>query len=563
MDELTPEQQKALALARARARAAAVVGQGAPAPAAAPPDTPEAAPAPFQRSASGGLFGGDAGPVRAGIADSAIKGYMGLKTLAGGLDKQDQDVLHLMEEEHKADPEYWKRTGGEAMGSVAQLAIPGGAVKSMAVLPALAKAIASRSGAATGAIAAGAGISGLSGLALNPGTGDSWGDQLVDKAKKSVEDSALGGVLSTGGQVLKRAVTKMFTPKPEAQGLFDQGVNPTLQQGGDSWLARTIGGLTSGAARVKQRQDREVLESYVKQYVAPGLDPAGMSLSEINGMARRLINADRDGIFQGKSFSLSPTDRSAIIRAVAGPRGTPTDVTTEALRSFPTLGDAMQSGNNVPRMGPDRMMEIRQRFQDAIDRHPSGPGSTRVSNMAKENLIAAKDKFDQLVRDPKLNADEALRLATNGDQYKYFKRMQEASLTAPSHKNVRAEHLMQQFAEKDINQTGGQSFSELADPALEHLLGPAMRVIGETPTQDMVRSLVTGVKRAAPVAAAGLAGGGPAALAMAPAYGVSLLGQSAAGSRFLFGQNDWQKAMANHLRDIIPYTAPAGFATPE
>lgn len=537
-----------------RKHAARTAGQAAPAAQTAPPAASEPAPATFERAAGGG-------PVRAGVADAAIKGYLGLKSFVGGLDKDEQGVLAQMKKESDADPEGRWRTAGDIGGNVLMTALPGVGVGKAALLPKLAKTIAARSSPAAGAIGAGAAVSGAQSLALTPGEGESFGEQMTNKAKAAITDSALGGAFSAGGQVLKKWATKMFTPTAEAQTLFDQGVNPTLQQGADNWFGRAVGGMSSGAARTKQRQDREILESFVKQYVAPGLDVGEMKLSEINALANQLITADRNGILGDKTFKLGNPERIAVLRAMSGPAGTQRDVTAEALKSFPALGDAMQSTNPV-RMGYGRFNDIRGRFQDAIN---SQPGNDRVSIVAKQNLIKAKDKFDELVRDPALSPDEALHLATNDQQYKYFKRLQEASETAASHKNLRVEHLTQQFAEKAKDSGVPQQFAEMDDPALKHLLEPAMRVIGETPNQNQWRAAFTTAKRAAmPVAAtAGALSGGPA-MALAPLYGLSLAGQFAKPSRLMFGQEEWQKALAKYLTNIEPYTASAGFAlTPE
>ena len=554
--ELTIEQKRALALASARARAAATGGQGVPATPTAPQDAPEAAPAPFERAAGKG-----AGPARAGVADAAIKGYLGLKQFVGGLDKDEQGVLEQMKLEADADPEGGWRTAGEVGGNIAMTALPGvgaarnvlGARAGARALPGALTAI----GTKLGPVSGGAVSSGLASLALTPGKGETFAEQMNDKGDAAVKDAALGGVFGLGGRVLKKWATKMFTPTPEAQTLFDQGVSPTLQQASNNWFGRSVGGMSSGAARTKSRQDREILESYVKQYVMPGVDTKGMTLSEINKLASELIDADRIGILGGKTFKLGNTERIAILRAMSGPPGTQRDVTSEALKSFPGLGDAMQSTNPV-RMGYGRFNDIRGRLQDAIS---SQPGNTRVSIVAKKSLIKARDKFDELVRDPALSPDEALRLATNDQQYKYFKRLQEASETAASHKNLRVEHLTQQFAEKAKQSGDARQFAEMDDPALKHLLEPAMRVIGETPNQNQARAFFTTAKRALmPVAAtAGAFSGGPA-MALAPLYGLSLAGQFAPTTRAMFGQTDAQKALAKYLTQLEPYTSSAGFA---
>ena len=55
----------------------------------------------------------------------------------------------------------------------------------------------------------------------------------------------------------------------------------------------------------------------------------------------------------------------------------------------------------------------------------------------------------------------------------------------------------------------------------------------------------------------------PAAAVLAPAYGASLIGQTRGGARYLFGDYDWQKKLAEMLRQSnIPVGAGAGVYQP-
>jgi hypothetical protein len=47
---------------------------------------------------------------------------------------------------------------------------------------------------------------------------------------------------------------------------------------------------------------------------------------------------------------------------------------------------------------------------------------------------------------------------------------------------------------------------------------------------------------------------------LAGLYGTSAVGQSVKGARFLMGQNDWQKELAETLRRAAPYGYGAGAA---
>ena len=131
---MTPREE--LEQLRAEARLAALEskagGGSVGAPVLAAPEA-SSAPAPaFQRAGDKGAFG-------AGVAQGAIKGYMGLKgLLPGGIDDEDRGILKEIEKEAATDPDKWTRMGGEVLGTGAASAAGGGAALTKAGLKAAA-----------------------------------------------------------------------------------------------------------------------------------------------------------------------------------------------------------------------------------------------------------------------------------------------------------------------------------------------------------------------------------------------------------------------------------------
>lgn len=522
--------------------------------AATPQNAPPAASEGYARA-------GDKGPFMAGVADSAIRGYLGLKQFAGGLLKEEQGVLAAMKDEQDHDPNWAKRTAGNVAGTAGAMLAPGigwtraggGAV------PMLAKTIASKTGRLS-APAAAAGVSGVQGLALNPGEGEGFGEQMVDKVKQSGVDAAVGAGLGSVGRLFKKTITKPFTPTAEAVQLMNQNVNPTLQQGAEGWLGRRIGGLASGTAKVADRQNREVIDEYVRRTM-PGLDPSDMTVPELIRMMELNFRGAPGGalgeygrLYDGKIFPLTNQSRSAIWNEARGPRGTQPMATQMATHAMTGTGTALNVQNNV-RMRAAKMTEYRNLLQDAINGFNGDTGV--MSKQARANLINARKKYDELVRDPALTPDERALLADIDTRYGDFMAFAEAGKNASFHMKPRAFDLLQAKKKMDKTELG---FATARDDTQRELLEPAIRTMGATPTQDMERAALASVKRSLPAA---VLDRGVDAL-MSPAYPISMVGQSAKGARILFGETKKQKEMARMMNQIAPYLAGSGNTlTPE
>lgn len=538
---MSPEQEQALARARARARAAAASTQGGPATAGGPP-------APFERA-------GGYGAADAGMADATIKAWIGLKDMLGMRNEDDTAVLAELKKEQDADPEKFKRTYGNILGNIGLTAGASGAMAkgytaAKSALPNVLKFLA--------APAAGAAVSGAQDFALTPGT-------YGEKAEAGKTGAMWGGALSGAAAAASKGLTQMFKPTAEAQDLMRQGVNPTLQQGAESAVGRFIGGLTSGAVDVRTRQNQEIIDALLKR-VAPGMDTAGMTIPERVALLSERFNGtpggakgEYDALMAGKKFILTQPARGDVWAAARGPKGTQPEATQLATEAMSGTGTAMQSQNTV-RMSYDKLKEYRMLMQDAVNSFNSNNGV--MEQQAKKNLIKAREVFDNLVRDPSLSAAEKAALADIDARYGDFLRFADAAGSSGFHAKPTAARVMKSY---ENMAPSSMSFARAENDTQRELLEPAVRTMGLTPTQDEARSLVASIKRAGKVLATGAVGAGavagnPYGLALAPAYGISLAGQTKQGARALFGENAWQKALAAKLRDVGPYTLGAGQA---
>lgn len=539
--------QKALS---AHARPASTQGSQGPAPAA-----PEGSQG-FQRA-------GGYGPVAAGVADAGIKTAVGLNDTSRFLEKNDPRLMALkliaqklglggdnspemhaalneLQAEAKADPNPGKRAIGEIGANIALQAIPASKVSKM--LPA---------GSFVKGVGNAAATSGLTDMLVTPGSPE-------EKLQAAGRAAALGGGLQAGGSVLRKALTKPFRASTEAEKLMSQGIYPTLQQGADTPAGKFIGGLTSGVTDISKRQNEEVVQAFLKR-VVPGVDMKNMTTSERTALMETLLNGEYDAILSSKKFTMSPADRQTIWAAARGPRGTQDESVAMALKAMSGTGRALNSTNRI-NFRNARMKQTRDLLQDAIDKFK---GDTVFEGEARDNLIAAKRKFDELVRDPALSPDERTALADLDQRFKAAQRFFDSAKKSTTKEGVKVSDLLTSYRKLDKGNKMG--FARGDDPMLSDLLEPATRVLG-LQNQDEARSAMVAARRiGAPLlkgaAAVGTAAVNPAtAIPLSAAYGLSALGQTKTGARAMFGDLPVQKELAELLRQTFPYTSSAGAA---
>jgi hypothetical protein len=527
------------------------------------PDAPQAAPEKeFVRASAAGprtalqkalnpigsLLSG--GAFESGVGDTAIRGYIGLKNSLGIHGENDKGVLEQQAAEAAADPEGFKRGAGALAANVAATALP--AAKAAGLLA----PVAARLGV-LGAPATAAAISGATEALTAPG-------DYAEKASEAGKAALWGGGLQAAGSTLRRAGTGLFNATQEARDLMAQKMYPTLAQAADTPTGRFIGKLTSGVADVSSRQAKETEAAFVRR-VVPGFEvPPDMHPDEVTALIKDRLNKERDVLLNGKTFTVGKKVSEDLLDTARGPRGTQSEASNLAARAMSGIDEFADM--KTRRMGRARFEEIRNKVQDAINDF-SRPSAGVNEHQARRNMIAVKDKLDTLVRDPALSKDELASLKNLDDRYTDAKRYFGVTETAPGQKEVKPMQLLREYAAQAPT---GDNFSTAVRPMQREVIAPSVRVMGNT-NQDQARTaLVAGRRMLAPVVKTGVglgvAGGALAGVApvitvpMAAAYGVSALGQTKPGARFLLGDYPAQQATADALRKMFPYTSALGAA---
>lgn len=508
------------------------VGGGSSLPAAAA--APEASTPPeraFQRA-------GGYGPFAAGAAQTVIKGILGAKSLFTDLSDENKAVLAAMKEEDDADPEGGWRTAGSIAAGLASAAIPGAGVGGVA-LRVLPKALVP--------IATGAATSGGMGLVLNPTEKQGTAARIVDKLQMAGKDAAAGALFGLGGQIVRKGLTMPFRPSPEAEMLFRQGVNPTLQQGADSLPGRFVGGLTSGAFPTRERQAGEVADALLNRVTHGHGSATGGSGGDFLRMAKGHVSGLYDDIMGNKKFPISPTTRGEVAAAASALNKTG-QFQSEAQKASQIVSNVM---GNSPRNINVNNITLRDSYLTPLSKEAHAPG---VSDELRRRIIAARDKLIGKARTQRLTPDEQ-RLLKEADILNFdVQRMREATTGVRERKGIELKKLMDAYEAHSMpgNTTG------------DDLIFPAGRVIGRQLNQDQSRTALVNAARAAgglgSHAAMASMFGLPGVAATAGLYATSLAGQTPKGARFLLGQNDWQRKLAEQLRRASPYGAGLGYA---
>jgi hypothetical protein len=475
----------------------------------------------------------------AGVAGGAIKAGYGVKQLFGGLDAEDRAVLAQVKAEEAEETNGFKRGVGNFVADAALTAVPASKfTKGTMLIKAL-----GRGAPLAAAAVSGAGTEALTGVA----EGDTYAEQMQNKGVKAAQAGATGAAFQGVLSGALRTAKGLFKAKPEAQRLFAQGINPTLQQGADTSWGRFVGGLASGSGAVRDRQEQEVANWVLKQATEGNVQMPRATGREAVQAADDYIDDAYRTLWKGKRVQLSPTEVSNAQQAAQqlNNRGQNAYEASRAGKTvanlFGNTGDTNRSMNASTLM--DKYVNVLSEKID-IEKDPE----------IQRRLMAAKNSLINNVRDKNLTPAEAQRLMEINTRNFDLARMKEATKGASG-------------------ELEGMSLSKLASAYSKHKMptnttmddgiGPALRVLGHTPTQDEARAAkVTGQRILGGILTAGgvtAATTGPVIpLGMAGLYGTSLLGQSEKGAKFLMGQTSSQQKLAEFLRKSgVDATLPA------
>ncbi len=552
---MTPEQQSAIARAEALARAQArleatqATGQGGSTtqPAAA-------APAPLQASERAGVLQRGlgaavpgSGSVVSGLGDSAIKAALGIKSLFTDLSPENKGVLEQIrqESERESGMGAFGRGAGEVAGNIAMTAVPGAKAGSV-----LAKAAgAGRAARTLATVGSAAGVSGATGFALTPSEAEGAEARFAEKGRQAAIDAALGAGMQGVGTVLRKATTRMFTPSPDAVKLMEAGITPTLSQGAERRIGKSIGSLAAGSRRVLQRQNEELGESLFRKITEGNRDIPGGTGNELLESAQDYVSRAYDDVFQGQKFPITQSlvGRASAAASQTGRLGGGAKAAGEAAAIIADTIDATKLSARGTRM---TQKEIQKEILTELKR--------KAARTNDPGVVAAIDRARDVFKNHvygRITPEQLMRVK-DIDRLNYdLSRMKTAAKDAAGENvGVGIDRLKTAYGRADP-MAGVNTVDELVGPA-QRVLGPTHAAAGRGDVNTTMRILAPlgvggiGVATSNPIIAPILAG----------LYGTSAIGQTVRGARFLMGQNQSQKDLAEALRRAGPYLYGAGAA---
>jgi len=461
-----------------------------------------------------GMLTGDEGGLekfRSGMAGAGIKAYLGMKQMFGQLTPEEKSVLAQVNADEKTAGGWG--TAGNLTGNVM-----GGIAASIATPEA---AILGGLGRAAPYVKAALG-SGLTAGVSTPIEGaETAGDIAKGKLTEAGKAAVAGPVAVAGGHILKKVLTKPFTPSVDAERLLAQGVVPTLAQGAEGRAGQFVGNLTSGVADVGNRQGKEVLGALEQRIGNGGVQTPGGTLGEVTDQLGSAWESEMGNLMQGKRFSLTK-DIFSRARAAADAAKIGTRLGQQQREARAAVDNVLGEGNFGGRVNYDT---LRQTYLNPLQEAADKAGTTG----AQQAILEAKNVLTNKALRAGLNKEEQATLDALNERYYDLSRLREAGQGAS------------QFSEGvDINRLAGKYANAPGSTAAQtELIEPAQRLLGQAQTQDSARTLLTAAKKGTIGLTANALTGGLAA----PAYGVSLLGQTRPGARYLFGDYAAQKAL--------------------
>lgn len=465
------------------------------------------------------------GNVGRGIANAGIEGYLGVKQLFKDLSPEEMRVLKMS----RADVEQGgvASKAGQIGGNV------GLGLATSVLTPAL--TVAGRAAPVLNAMAQSAGQA----FAYTPT--EDQADKYTRKGENAALAAGAGGVLTGVSTGLRRAATRMFTPSADAQTLMNQGVYPTLQQGAENRLVRAVGGLTAGRKAVGERQENEVLNALTNRISNGTYSAPDATVAERVGALDNVLGQEYAGVLgTGNRFPINPQIRENAVDAARNMnRGGQFE--NEANQSEAIIRNIFGPLDQRLRMNHENLM---RRYLTAIQENITDNTPEQV----RQALVRARTSVLNDSRNSQLSQAERDALDQIDQRYFDFMRLRDATNGAARNEtgiNIRS-------LSNAYQKGPGMEAPGAVNATNEDLVAPAYRALGRTEAASSARGLVGDYKKILGPVAAGSAGlatiGAPATAALlGPLYGISALGQSRAGARFLFGDHNWQQQLGGAL----------------
>lgn len=456
-----------------------------------------------------------------GLANVGIKAGMGVKGLFTDLSPEDQQVLAMSDADVDNSGFAGKAAnlvGNVGLGVATSILTPGaGLLRPL--------------GAVGSTVAKGAIGSGAQEYVFNP-----EGDRLKNAEKAAV----LGAALPAAAMLLKKGGTQMFKPTQDADALFAQGVNPTLQQAAESRVGKFVGGLTSGFTDVRNRQEQEVADALTSRISDGKIVAHGSTVGQRTGMLNDGLNTDYDAVLGNKTFPMNNRIRDEVLLQADNVKKSGGRFINQQSDARSVLDNIIGSDRNSTRMGIDRLRSdymdpIQQAIADAKD------------PLVEKALVNAKNVLIEKSRNAKLTPEELSTVQYIDKRYFDLQRMREAG-------DINQEGISISALSNAYKKAPGMNVPGAYNATNEDLIGPAARTLGKTPRQDESRTLLQNIGRVG-----AFAGGMTVAPQItAPLYAISAAGQTARGAKALTGQYDAQRALKSALES--PQTGDVSLA---
>jgi hypothetical protein len=421
-------------------------------------------------------------------------------------------------------------------------------------------------GVLRGALAAGT-TSGVQGALTTPVAGDG-AEAYLNKGVQGAKDAATGAVLQGTLGALVKPFAGMFKPSAEAKGLFEKGINPTLQQGSEGFWGKTIGGLAANPTKTLLRQRDEVSDVLHGRLTEGNSGMPRSTGSEMVDDVRHYLGDQYDKLYRGKKIVLGPKLRGELSADVShiNPQGQFRSSADKASKVWnDTMGPGVVShktGQNLPEV--INASTFRDRYLTPLQRKIFGD-EVMGDAEAIRRLTEAREKLIEKARNVRLAPDELKRLKELDNLNFDYQRLKEATRgRVGEEEGLDITKLVNAYSKKK-----GEATS-IGNTTLDDIVGPAYRTL-EKPSRAESLGKLAILRRSAPGLVAGGAAGlgtaaatgslGAGALPLAGMYLLSGVGNTAKGSKALFGQYKMQKALAEYLRSS-KYGLRPGMAVP-
>jgi len=463
----------------------------------------------------------------------------GVKQLTTGLDEGDV-----------ADVEAWRAlsegasmdegqglinagTAGDIAGAMGAFAAPlGAAEQGLIKLGSALPKWASKVGAAMG-------VGGAEGAAQPVLEGES-------RATNATIGAMLPGALSVAGQAGRKLVTQPFKVSRTGEALLDEDITPTLGQGVETEgtvfarlaknMEATLEGIVPGITSNRRRAEQEVVDAVARRAAPPGatIPTARAGTPEyFHDLDSIYDDAYQDvlGTIPGRIDTL---EVASVVNDALDNMGMMVNPSTK--NQMRRVLNGIIDEFSAVGMSPSAARQFQQRIRKQLTKFSSMENANENTFGAVEILSAINDGMSSIFEN-KLGTAGAQRLKDIDLAYANKMLLETAKGYAKGGEEIGVKHLdraMRARTGRSRRIRGGGLGQDIVDPAMEAMGGPKP----------------SAWKRALSVSGLGFGGWAAPAVA-APALGISLLGGTKPGFKFLTGLYEPQRRVAKYMSEVV------------